>query len=316
MLLGIDVSSHQYPPNTASPIDYDAVRTDGQVGFVVAKATEGGPTPDGDGYRNPYMERDRSESRRVGFGFGMYHYARGGNPLDEANFFCDTVGPLNHGEFLWLDWEIEHNNPPVWCRTFNDQVYTRTGVRPTIYMDRSRLTGYNWGPVIAGNYGLCVASYDNNPGSLPNPVDWEFAAFKQFTDNGSIGGIGGAVDRLAFYGDRVALDAYGFQGATPDPSQAPEPSPPPPVVVPQSGADSLPGLEEGQKGEVIRRLQSFFNANYPAYSDLPVTGWYGPQTTAVVAEFQARSGIDTPDADGSIIGPKTNAALWAAGWRG
>jgi peptidoglycan hydrolase-like protein with peptidoglycan-binding domain len=35
---------------------------------------------------------------------------------------------------------------------------------------------------------------------------------------------------------------------------------------------------------------------------------YGPQTVAVIAELQRRAGVTGPDADGTIVGPRT----WAA----
>jgi peptidoglycan hydrolase-like protein with peptidoglycan-binding domain len=42
---------------------------------------------------------------------------------------------------------------------------------------------------------------------------------------------------------------------------------------------------------------------------------YGPQTVGVVREFQRRSGVTGPDADGTIIGPRTWAKLLEAGYR-
>lgn len=321
MLLGVDVSSHQYPPDPKKPAfpppDYDTMHASGMVDYVVSKASEG------TSYRNPNMGRDRSEAHRLGLGFGMYHFARAGHPLDEADYFCDTFGTLSHGEFLWLDWEVDTLNAPVWCRTFLDHVFTRTTVKGVVYMDRSRQTdpAVNWKPVVSANYGLALASYDNNPGNIPNPAPWAVPAFKQFTDAGKVPGIAVAVDRLVFYGERASLDKYGFQGVAPKPVPTPPPAPRPVPVPPKpaplpTGPGSLPTLRAGDKGEIIGKLQLFLNKNYPAYSNIVVTRWYGPSTVTVVKDFQHRSGITTPDADGTIIGPKTNAALWAAGWRG
>jgi peptidoglycan hydrolase-like protein with peptidoglycan-binding domain len=46
------------------------------------------------------------------------------------------------------------------------------------------------------------------------------------------------------------------------------------------------------------------------------TGFYGPFTVRAIAEFQRRTGVTGPDADGTIVGSRTNAALWAEGYRG
>lgn len=81
------------------------------------------------------------------------------------------------------------------------------------------------------------------------------------------------------------------------------------------GAD-LPTLRAGERSENVRRLQDWSNW-YPWAPALPVvpeTGFYGAQTTALVAAMQRRVGVTGSDADGRIIGPRTNAALAALGY--
>lgn len=75
-------------------------------------------------------------------------------------------------------------------------------------------------------------------------------------------------------------------------------------------------LRQGDTGPAVAQLQAFLNANYPAYSKIDVGPQrYGPQTVGVVREFQRRSGVTGPDADGTIIGPRTWAKLLEAGYR-
>ena len=82
----------------------------------------------------------------------------------------------------------------------------------------------------------------------------------------------------------------------------------PPVQAP-----ATPGtLQSGATGPAVARLQAWLNHTYPAYSKIDLKPQrYGPQTIAVVKEWQRRSGLV---ADG-VVGPRTWAALLAAGYR-
>ncbi|MGV0795177.1 peptidoglycan-binding protein [Mycolicibacterium sp. XJ1819] len=60
-------------------------------------------------------------------------------------------------------------------------------------------------------------------------------------------------------------------------------------------------LAPGDDNDLVRLLQARLNRDYPLYSDLVVDGVYGPATTAVVEEFQRRSGLPV---DG-VAGPST-----------
>lgn len=50
-------------------------------------------------------------------------------------------------------------------------------------------------------------------------------------------------------------------------------------------------LQIGDRGESVRQLQMLLNRDYPAYSHLAEDGIFGPQTEAVVREFQRRAGL-------------------------
>jgi hypothetical protein len=92
------------------------------------------------------------------------------------------------------------------------------------------------------------------------------------------------------------------------------PPAPGPGPIPASDWTSLPSIEYGNTGEPVKRAQTWFNKMFPAYSKLVVDGAYGDATTAVVKEFQRRSGI--VGGDGRNVGPQTKQAMWRFGYRG
>ncbi len=67
---------------------------------------------------------------------------------------------------------------------------------------------------------------------------------------------------------------------------------------------------------LVAKMQTYFRTFFPAYAgSLPSTGNYLDQTVAVVKEFQRRASVTGPDADGTIIGPRTWAAMRRNGWK-
>lgn len=294
-ILGIDISHHQGAPN------FDSVRNAG-VQFVIAKATES------TSFVDPQFARTRSECHRVGLVFGAYHFARGGNAVTEANYFCDKIGGLQDGELVVLDWEIANPNPVGWSKSWLDQVTARTGVRPLIYLNSSTMNGNNWTPVVQGNYGLWLAKYDNS--QAPSPIKWwSNLSMKQYWDKGNLAGMS-PLDLDVFYGDRNTLLKYGKQGVagTPSPVNVPAPTNTPTFNVQAWRAHF------GDTGAIFVSLQNFLNRAFPAYSKIgPTSPSYGPQTAAVLAEMCRRSGVAS---DGRDIGPKTAALLYQYGFRG
>ena len=93
------------------------------------------------------------------------------------------------------------------------------------------------------------------------------------------------------------------------------PSTPTPPPIP-SGEGGLPTVRYGERSAAVLHLQAFMVNHFGSYSAFTPTGYYGDATKAAVAEFQRRTGITGPDADGSIVGPRTNAKLWFYGFRG
>lgn len=170
--------------------------------------------------------------------------------------------------------------------------------------DRRRVIGYGntgdlnslW-PTKPPGIRLIIAAYGSNP-------DYPGKLAHQFSDNTPTAPFG-------------PCDINSADGYTPDDlctalglTTSPPPPPPPP---PPAGPDSIPPLQYGQTSPAIAHLQQWLNNTFPAYSHLPVTGFYGDLTAAVVAELQRRTGII--GGDGKNLGPKTRAALWDLGLR-
>ena len=94
----------------------------------------------------------------------------------------------------------------------------------------------------------------------------------------------------------------------PDPPAGPTP---PPSPVP------LPTLRQGDSGPNVIALHLWLTHKYRWAADMfQPTGYYGPITVQAMAEFQRRTGVTGPDANGTIIGERTKAALWIEGYRG
>jgi hypothetical protein len=88
-----------------------------------------------------------------------------------------------------------------------------------------------------------------------------------------------------------------------------------PAAAPRPGA-VLATLQRGMKNDQrVRRLQEFLN-RYPWRPELPLlptTGNYLEQTVDVVRRAQAQCGVTGPDADGTIVGPRTSSAFASRG---
>ncbi len=166
------------------------------------------------------------------------------------------------------------------------------GVGPTQltspgFQDQADAAGgcYDWAVNVKVGFGILAGEI------RANGVRGGFRAY-----NGSDAYAGDAMQKLAVWQSRLAGSAVPAQGAVP------------PV--------QRPTLHEGDAGPAVAALQKFLNATFPLYSHIDLgPERYGPQTVAVVAEFQRRAGVTGPDADGRTVGPRTWAALERYGFR-
>ena len=215
MLKGIDISHHQ------RGIDLGAIDVD----FVICKATEG------NGYTDEMCDTFYQKAKSLGKKLGVYHFARpdlGNSPEAEADWFVKETLGYHKEAMLILDWESGNLKDTVWARKWLDRVYSKTGVRPVIYMSASVMRSADWGDVVAGDYGLWVANYGSNNGTAQEEVFnryplkyWNFYALWQYTSVGRLNGYNGNLDLNYFSGDGTAWDKYA--GGSPSSSKPSNP---------------------------------------------------------------------------------------------
>ena len=146
---------------------------------------------------------------------GVYHYASGGNPEAEAEFFINNVQGYLHEAILVLDWESGDNaawGDSSWVARFCAHIVALTGINPMIYVQRSAASQC----VGLGDYGIWLAEYPDYAlrgwGDYVEPNYSGDYAMHQFTSSGNIAGWGDVLDLSLFFGDANAWLAYA--GAT------------------------------------------------------------------------------------------------------
>lgn len=209
MIPGIDVSHWQ------GTINWSAVAQTQQ--FVIVKISGG----DAGLYYDAQASNNYYGAKAAGIqGVGGYHFAGGGNPSQEADFFCAGMKPWTENDVWVLDWEIDVADPVSWVGQFMQRCHDVAGVWPLLYVDGSRANAYNWNANAAvANCGKWIAWYGRDP-SQDLPVSM-FYTMMQYSSSGKINGISGNVDQDMFYGDISQLQKYGWHAPV---------APPAPVV--------------------------------------------------------------------------------------
>lgn len=191
-------------------------------GFLVSKATQGTT------YLNPNHGAQVAEARNAGLLVGHYHFADGGTPEDEADYFIANAD-WRRGEILALDVErpftVNCADVVGWSVRFLTRVHSRLGVWPLLYIDSGTRGQFNWTPVAALGVGLWDAEYNSigPSGSAP----FAFVAIWQNADSNVSGG-----DSDVFMGDPAAWHRYGGINAAAAPAPAPHPAAPAPRPAP------------------------------------------------------------------------------------
>ena len=175
----------------------DSIIRDSHADGVIVKATQG------TSYVNPRCNHQWDLAGQLGKLRGLYHYAGGGNPEAEAQYFINNIKNYVGKSVLILDWESYQNaswGNTSWARRFVDEVHRLTNVWPLIYVQESAL----WQVAnCASKCGVWVAKYASmnwNSWTLPD-MSVSSGAFAcltgwQFT--------GGDMDRSIFYLDANA----------------------------------------------------------------------------------------------------------------
>ena len=183
-LQGIDTASYQAGLDPAKvPLD-----------FNIVKATQGVA------YINPDFTRMAQATLRAGKLLGVYHYAQGGDPIKEANFFLRTIPGYIGKAILALDWEGIQNptfgtgKDVRWVKRFCDHVRESTGVKCFVYMSKSVCRKYDW-TAVAKDYPLWCAQYasmertgyQDKPWTDPYGFGaWKKATIYQYSSGGDL----------------------------------------------------------------------------------------------------------------------------------
>lgn len=207
-------------------------------------------------------------AKQNGKAVGLYHFAGGTDPASEAEFFVQACSPLDEGDVLVLDWEVEINDPVGWSRNFIQHIIDRIHTIPLIYMDTDRENRFDWSPVIQQNVGLYIADYRYGPEETVPIRHWPMYVMHQFNSS--------PIDHDAWFGTVDEFKQYGFHasGPTPPPPQptpSPEPTPvpqptptpvpaPTPAPTPNPVPDTPPETpKESTKSSLWDRVIEFFN---------------------------------------------------------
>ena len=103
----------------------DSIIQDSHAQAVIVKATQG------TGYVNPKCNHQVELAKSLGKKLGYYHYAGGGDPVAEADYFINNISGYVGTGMLIVDWEGYQNSAfgnTTWVRRFVDRVHDRTGV--------------------------------------------------------------------------------------------------------------------------------------------------------------------------------------------
>lgn len=195
----------------------DSIIRDPHAQGVIVKATQG------TGYVNPKCNHQWDLAGQLGKKRGLYHYAGGGNPVAEAQYFINNIKNYVGQGMLVIDWEGYQNSAfgsTNWVRQFVDEVHRLTGVWCVIYVSESAL----WQVAnCAKDCAVWVAKYASmnwNSWTVPD-MNVSSGAF------GSIAGwqyTGGDMDRSIWYLDASAWDKFAKPGAKPQ-NETPKPTP-------------------------------------------------------------------------------------------
>ena len=307
---GIDVSSHQPDAVTCSVQDYD---------FAVVKLTQG------TGYRNPKSAAQLTCARNRGKKIGAYHYAAGGDPVAEADFFIAALGGWRGQALLALDFEMGDNfvyysaSAGDWIRTWVTHVHSVTGVWPIIYIPESGV--WKIPSDVRANCGIWPAAYATMLPTGWQSQPWHGGKFgetmRQYTSEGVLAGYSGRLDLNIFYGDSTAWDAYarGGPGSTGTVIPAPKPSAPasrqltPKPVIRMDGRIGVETVSQWQR-VMGTPVDGVISVQYRVgYRPRLYSVSYGQHRgSTLIRAVQRKLGVR---ADG-ILGPQTTLALQIA----
>lgn len=170
----------------------DSIIRDSHAQGVIVKATQG------TGYVNPLCNHQWDLAGSLNKLRGLYHYAGGGNPESEAQYFINNIKNYIGKGILILDWESYQNvswGNTSWAYRFVNEVHRLTGVWPLIYVQESALWQVANCASICGVWVAKYASMNWNSWVLPN-MNVSHGAFAALTGWQY---TGGDMDRSIFF---------------------------------------------------------------------------------------------------------------------
>jgi len=193
---GIDVSEFQ------GAINWSAVKAAGKQ-FAFIRVSDGT-------YQDPKFATNWAGAKAAGILRGAYQFFRASDdPITIADQFLAKIGTLGDGDLPpVLDVEVTDGQSAATIRTRMEQwlahVEQKTGRVPFIYVS----PGFwpNLGSPNESHYRLWVANWGVSCPSLP-AGGWSTWQMWQKADNGTVGGISGAVDLDEFNGSLAQLQA-------------------------------------------------------------------------------------------------------------
>jgi lysozyme len=211
-VLGIDISNHN------PPIDWLTAAKTKRVTFAFAKASEGETFKDQD------FATNWSGMKSAGIIRGAFHFFRPAKSVDEqVSNFLDMVGKLSPGDLPPVldlepfpdDVRVQWESIPVKERISKskewlEKVESRLGKKPIIYTSASFWEELMDDTEDFVEYPLWVAHYkpdykNSQPNVPANNWGGKGYAIWQFTEDGSVMGVKGFVDRNIFNGNLSKL---------------------------------------------------------------------------------------------------------------
>lgn len=170
--------------------------------FVFLKATQGASAVD------PDHQKNAEAARAAGLLVGAYHFYVPSDSADAQFANLRRQAPPKPGDLPpAVDIEILSPNSPTelaaQLRPFLQMIENEYGVKPIIYSGRSFATAHL---ADLSAYPLWLAEYTEK--TTPQlPPYWDKWTFWQYTDSGSVVGVGGKVDLNRFNGSLQDLRA-------------------------------------------------------------------------------------------------------------
>jgi lysozyme len=157
----VDVASHQG--------NY-TVGSNGEDGVII-KATQG------TNYTNPNLDHVAQQAIKKNIPWAFYHYAGGGDPVAEADFYIKTVQPYlntaNKPQHI-LDWEKYQNaayGNGKWAETYLNRVKEKLGVQAGIYGNSTDMS--QMPAAVYTTAWLWFAGYPYMPGTKQPYTNWQ-----------------------------------------------------------------------------------------------------------------------------------------------